>query len=167
MKKTRHYFWLLSLLALTIFAAACKKKDSPPPHDPAKQAVIDEQLIQEYIQKNNITGTLKDDASGLHYKILEPGIGEDTIALNDRFNVSYKGSLLNGSVFDQGEKTTISDARLENLIKGWQIGLRKISKGGKVQLFIPSALGYANSASGPIPANSVLIFELTLHDFYY
>lgn len=167
MKKKRHYFWLLSLLALTIFAAACNKKDDPPPHDPAKQAVIDEQLIQEHITKNNIAGTLKDDTSGLHYKILEPGNGEDTIALKDRLNVSYKGTLLNGAVFDQGEKTTLSESRLEDLIKGWQIGLQKISKGGKVQLFVPSGLAYGNRAAGSIPANSVLIFELTLHNFYF
>lgn len=162
----RHYFWLLSILAISIFAA-CKKKDNPPPYDPVQQAIIDEQLIQEYITKNSITGMLKDDASGLHYKILQHGTPGDTIALDDRMNITYVGTLLNGTQFDAGEKTTLGDYRLENLIDGWKIGLRKISKGGKVQLLVPSGLGYKNANMGSIPPNSVLVFEITLHNFYY
>ncbi|WP_119079284.1 FKBP-type peptidyl-prolyl cis-trans isomerase [Chitinophaga alhagiae] len=161
----RHYFWLLSLLAISIFAA-CKKKDNPPPYDPVKQAVIDEQLIQEHITRNNITGTLK-DTSGLHYKIMEHGTPGDTIALDDRMNITYVGTLLNGNQFDAGEKTTLGEYRLENLIEGWKIGLRKISKGGKVLLLVPSGLGYKNANMGSIPPNSVLVFEITLHNFYY
>jgi FKBP-type peptidyl-prolyl cis-trans isomerase FkpA len=168
MKQTRHYLWLMSLLAVIVFAA-CKKKDNPPPFDAEKQAVIDEQLIQEYIAKNSITGTVK-DTTGLHYKIIEPGTGgtkADTIQLTDRLNVSYKGTLLNGTVFDEREKETFREARLGGLVEGWQIGLQKIAKGGKVQLFIPSKLGYGNRDMGDIPANSVLVFELTLHNFYF
>lgn len=164
----RHYFWLLSLLTITTLAA-CNKKDSPgAAYDPAKQAIIDEQLIQEHFTKNNITGTLKDTANGLHYKIIEPGNGVDTIQLNDRFNITYEGKLLNGNRFDGAEKTTLYDSRLEGLIQGWQIGLRKISKGGKIHLYIPSTLGYKNFPQGEdIPANSVLFFEITLHNFYF
>ncbi|RPE09116.1 peptidylprolyl isomerase [Chitinophaga lutea] len=165
--RMRHYFGLLSLLAVTFFAA-CNKNDKPAqPFDPAKQAETDEQLIREYIAKNNITGTVKDATSALHYKVLAPGIGGDTMKLNDRMNVSYKGTLLNGTVFDEGDKTRLSEARLDQLIEGWKIGLRKITKEGKIQLFVPSALGYKNSATGKIPANSVLIFEVTLHNYYY
>ncbi len=165
--KKRHYIWLLSLLAVTFFAA-CNKNDKPStPFDPVKQAEIDEQLITEYIAKNNITGTVKDAAGALHYKVLAPGTGGDTMKLDDRMNVSYKGTLLNGTVFDEGDKTRLGEARLEQLIDGWKIGLRKITKEGKIQLFVPSALGYKNTATGKIPANSVLIFEVTLHNYYY
>ncbi len=161
----RHYFWLMSLLAIAVFAACNKKNDTP--FDPAKQAAIDEQLITDYISKNSLTGVMKDDTSVLRYKILANGISNDTIKLNERMNITYTGKLLNGTQFDSGTKTTLSDLRLEDLVKGWQIGLRKISKGGKVLLIIPSALGYGNRAAGSIPANSVLVFEITLHDFYY
>ena len=44
----RHYFWLLSLLAISIFAA-CKKKDNPPPFERVQQAIIDEELLLEFI----------------------------------------------------------------------------------------------------------------------
>ncbi|MRG45643.1 peptidylprolyl isomerase [Chitinophaga sp. SYP-B3965] len=162
----RHYFWLLSLLAITAFAA-CNKKDNTPPYDPVQQAATDERLITEFIAANNITGVIKDDTTALHYKILENAPAGDTIKLNDRMNITYEGKLLNGNVFDDGDKTTLNDYRLQELIEGWQIGLRKISKGGKIQLFVPSAMGYKNYPTGSIPANSVLVFVITLHNFYY
>ena len=163
----RHYFWLLSLLAITAFAA-CNKKDDAPPFDPVAQAAIDEKLIKDYIANNNITGTVKDDTTALHYKILERGTTPgDTIELNERMNITYEGKLLNGNTFDSGTKTTLRDYRLQELIEGWKIGLRKISKGDKIQLFVPSAMGYKNFPTGGIPANSVLIFTVTLHDFYF
>lgn len=162
----RHYFWLLSLLAITAFAA-CNKKDSTPPFDAVKQAATDEKLITDYIAANSITGVIKDDTTALHYKILENGTPGDTIELNERMNITYEGKLLNGTTFDSGDKTTLNDYRLQELIEGWKIGLQKISKGGKIQLFVPSAMGYKNSSTGAIPPNSVLVFTVTLHNFYF
>lgn len=162
----KRHFWLLSLLAITAFVA-CNKKDETP-FDPIAQAAKDDKLITDYIAANSITNTKKDDTTPLYYKILEPGTSPgDTIKLDDRMNITYEGKLLNGLVFDSAEKTTLSDYRLQNLIDGWKIGLRKISKGGKIQLFVPSAMGYKNFPTGDIPANSVLVFTVTLHNFYY
>lgn len=163
----KHYFGLLGLMAVMMMFLACKK-DKETPHDPAKQAAIDEQLILKYIADSSITGAMKDDTSGLHYKILSRGATpNDTITLEDRMNISYTGKLLNGTVFETRENSTLNDLRLKNLVKGWQIGLRKIAKGDKVLLLIPSALGYGTGSSGVIPANSVLVFEIKLNNFYF
>ncbi|MEI6409778.1 MAG: FKBP-type peptidyl-prolyl cis-trans isomerase [Bacteroidota bacterium] len=54
---------------------------------------------------------------------------------------------------------------LSSLIKGWQEGIPLLKKGGKGTFFIPSALGYGSQDQGAIPANSVLIFEITLVDY--
>jgi len=51
---------------------------------------------------------------------------------------------------------------LTNVIQGWQEGIPLFSEGGSGILLIPSALGYGNQSIGNIPANSVLIFEVTL-----
>lgn len=165
MKKKKHYLWLASLVVAILFTAC--NKNNEPPFDAAKQALIDEQLIVNYIADNNITNTIR-DTTGVHYKILEAGNGTDTIQLSDRMSVSYQGKLLNGTVFNDtnGSTTTLNEARLRNLIGGWQVGLRKISKGGRVLLLIPSGLGYGNSDDSQIPRNSVLIFDIKLHDFY-
>lgn len=163
----RHYFWLLSLLAITTFVA-CNKKNDDPPFDPVKQAEIDEKAITDYIAGKGITGVVKDDTTALHYKILERGTTPgDTIKLENRFNITYQGILLNGTEFDANEKTTLEDLRLRQLIEGWQIGLRKISKGDKIQLFVPSAMGYRQYGAGKVPPNAVMVFTITLHDHYF
>ena len=48
------------------------------------------------------------------------------------------------------------------MIKGWGEGLTDIKEGGKIRLFIPSDLGYGQRGTGPIPGNSVLIFDVEL-----
>ena len=40
-----------------------------------------------------------------------------------------------------------------------------MQKGGSYKLCIPAALGYGDKATGPIPANSPLIFTVDLLDF--
>lgn len=163
----RHYFWLMSLLVIAVLAA-CNKKDDAPPFDPVKQAAIDEQLIQKYIADSSLTGVLKDDTSALRYKIIERAnpVVMDTIALDDRFRINYRGRLLNGQVFDQGSNTTLRELRLKDLIEGWKIGMRKAAVGDSILLIVPSALGYGNRANG-IPANSVMVFNIRIKEFYF
>jgi FKBP-type peptidyl-prolyl cis-trans isomerase len=78
--------------------------------------------------------------------------------------VKYKGSLPNGYVFDQTPADSTFTNELSGLILGWQIGLPLMKEGGKATLFIPSALGYGSMYAGPIPPNSVLIFDIELID---
>jgi len=48
-----------------------------------------------------------------------------------------------------------------NMIPGFKEGLLKMNKiGDKAVFFIPSHLGYGARATGPIPANSNLVFEV-------
>ena len=148
------YFLLLSLLFIGI--SSCKK-DS---FNAAKQAASDDAAIQTYISNNGITATK--DPSGLYYEIINPGAGSNPTT-SSTITVTYTGTLLNGSVFAPTSTLTSS---LSALIKGWQIGIPHIAAGGTILLVVPSALGYGNSSPGPaIPANSVLIFTITLTSF--
>jgi len=48
------------------------------------------------------------------------------------------------------------------VISGWDEGVRGMKVGGKRQLVIPPNLGYGTGGSGAIPANAILVFEITL-----
>ena len=78
--------------------------------------------------------------------------------------VKYKGSLINGTVFDQTATDKTFTYALSGLILGWQIGIPLMKEGGKAILIIPSQLGYGRENLGVIPPNSVLIFDIELID---
>ncbi len=100
--------------------------------------------------------------SGLMYEIIEAG-DQAVKALNDadQVTVNYRGSLRDGSEFDAGEGVSFP---LNRVIAGWTEGMKLVGKGGKINLWIPSELGYGPGGSGPIPPNSALKFEVELID---
>jgi FKBP-type peptidyl-prolyl cis-trans isomerase len=99
--------------------------------------------------------------SGLQYKVLEEGVGPSPTP-SDVALVGYKGTLLDGKVFDENPQTAMP---VDGVVPGFSEGLQKMKKGGKYRLWIPPQLGYGEQAAGPIPANSVLVFDVELHDF--
>lgn len=145
---------LFLILFIIVTSSSCKKES-----DEAKQAAIDRGLIEQYVAEHSLEG--KYTLSGMYFIILEKGDG--TYPAQDAvIQVTYKGYLLDGTVFEENHIPLIS---LANLIPGWQEGIRLIDKGGTIQLIIPSGLAYGDDYSDNIPANSVLVFEITLHDF--
>ena len=147
--------WVLIIIGLiTISTNSCKKEE-----DGNEQVEIDKALIEEYISDNQLNA--QSTSSGLHYVILKTGSGEHPTSYST-VTVAYKGYLLNGDVFDENLAFT---SRLSSLIKGWKEGIPLIGRGGKIKLLVPSALGYGSQQQGNIPANSVLVFDITLYDF--
>ncbi|MBL0056143.1 MAG: DUF3472 domain-containing protein [Chitinophagaceae bacterium] len=126
--------------------------------DSATEYALENKLIREWISRS------KPDTAGLitgvYYQILKEGTG-DLANLNDTVIVRYKGSLLNGDVFDQTDQKTATFP-LKRLIKGWQIGVPMCREGGIIRLIIPSYLGYSIRNLGVIPPNSPLVFDITL-----
>ncbi len=104
-------------------------------------------------------------SNGLQYEIINPGDASVTKATAmDTVVVDYVGTLKNGIEFDnsfkRGEPATFP---VGGVIKGWTQVLQLMNKGAKWKVYIPSDLAYgANPPSHQIPANAVLIFEITL-----
>ncbi len=101
--------------------------------------------------------------SGVLYKVLQEGTGECTPNLRSIVTVHYKGTLIDGREFDNSWKNSYPEAlRLVDVIDGWQIVLQMMHVGDRWMVYIPAKYGYGDRASGPIPANSTLIFEIEL-----
>jgi len=99
----------------------------------------------------------------ISYEILDPGSPEHP-ARDDIALIAYKGTLSDGTVFEQTQQPTPAD--LSGMIPGFVDGVTKVGRGGHIIMRIPPQLGYGDQARGDkIPANSTLIFDLTVTDF--
>ncbi len=102
-------------------------------------------------------------SQGVLVKILKQGEGDRCPRGSNVVTVHYKGSLINGKVFDSSYDRGYPEAfRLSDLIVGWQIALTQMHIGDHWIVYIPYQLGYGTRDSGPIPAYSTLIFEMEL-----
>jgi FKBP-type peptidyl-prolyl cis-trans isomerase FkpA len=137
--------------------ASCKE-------DVTDYGPIDKKIIEDYLTATGLIA--QSTSSGLYYIIEKPG-GANHPNINSSVSVNYKGYLTDSTVFDEsyssGQPSTFP---LTSVIAGWQEGLQLIGVKGKIKLLVPSALGYGSTVKGTIPANSVLIFDINLVEFY-
>ncbi len=157
---TNFTFRFTFLLFIAAFIA-CDKDD----FSEEDQFQKDIEIIDNYLSEQGLTA--QTTASGLRYIIEEPGIGTEHPVLSDTVKVSYKGYFTNGTVFDGTDPGQSITFPLENVIAGWQEGIQLFKKNGKGMLLIPSKLGYGTSGSfgGVIPGNTVILFDIQLHEF--
>lgn len=76
--------------------------------------------------------------------------------LDDVAFIEYTGRLKNGQVFDAGK----APLALREVVPGFTQALLQTQPGGKYKVVIPSSLAYGDKATGPIPANSDLYFDI-------
>ena len=119
---------------------------------------------EDFLAQNRTGEGVIETASGLQYKVITEGTGP-IVGEGEQVKVHYTGKFINGKVFDssvdRGEPAIMSP---NGVIKGWTEALGMMKVGSKWELVIPSELGYGTRDKGPIPGNSVLIFEIELLD---
>ena len=103
-------------------------------------------------------------ASGLKYQVMNHGTGTTSPVPTDLVTVNYKGTLLDGTVFDssydRGQPTSFP---LNQVIAGWTEGLQLMKVGDKFKFQIPANLAYGDRSPSPkIPPGSTLVFEVEL-----
>ena len=109
-----------------------------------------------FLAKNAKRADVDTTASGLQYTIIAAG-ADEKINPQDTVWVNYKGTLLDGTVFDQNDSTKFVANRV---IRGWTEGLGLLGEGGKATLYIPAELAYGERGNRGIAPNSTLIFDV-------
>jgi FKBP-type peptidyl-prolyl cis-trans isomerase FkpA len=160
---------LLAIVSALVFIQ-CKKKSSSnnaactstfsSTTAPANEITA----VESYLNNIGVANAVK-HPRGFYYTIVKKGAGDSIASPCTTVKVLYKGSLTNGQIFDQTNGTA-RDFSLDGLIQGWQTGIPLIRRSGSIRLYLPPSLGYGKSASGSIPANSILIFEIELVDYF-
>ena len=100
--------------------------------------------------------------NGAYYRDIVVGTGAE-VTSGQTVDVRYSGYLWTGTLFDSN--LTNSDPLTFQLGKGQVIlgfdeALTGVRVGGKRQLIIPPSLGYGPYDYGPIPGNSILVFNV-------
>lgn len=130
-----------------------------------QQAGKNKQEAAAFLAQNAKREGVQTTASGLQYRVLKQADGPSP-TLNDTVRCHYRGTLLNGTEFDNSAQTG-GPAEFKvvpgGLIEGWVEALQKMHVGEKWQLFVPPQLAYGSEPPGPpIEANSLLVFEIEL-----
>ena len=131
------------------------------------QKAKDEQILKDYFAKNKIKATKT--ASGLYYVISKKGSGENA-KKGQVVNMNYLGKFLDGKPFDGNVDENYKSSRapltftlgVGQVIQGWDEGIQLLNPGSRATLYIPSDLGYGPGGRGPIPANTVMVFNVEL-----
>jgi FKBP-type peptidyl-prolyl cis-trans isomerase FklB len=115
--------------------------------------------MDENAKKEGVVTT----ASGLQYKIVKEGDGATPTA-TDKVIAHYKGTLLDGTVFDssydRGEPATFP---VNGVIQGWQEALQLMKEGAKWEVVVPANLAYGPRGAGQlIGPNETLKFDIEL-----
>lgn len=130
----------------------------------ATAAVATEEKIKgkAFLEENKKQEGIKETPSGLQYKVITEGTGENPAA-EDVVEVHYTGKLIDGTVFDSSvDRGQTVKFPLNGVIPGWTEGLQLMKPGAKYMLYIPSDLAYGDRGTGPIPGGATLIFEVEL-----
>ncbi len=181
----RHFglLWIL-LLGCSACGGGASSEPAPPPEplapeveddllsrlsmqliaQPTSQAHRDQNLIVDYAIENLLD--LKSTRSGLFYQMTTPGDQDDIPPRwGDVLVLQYRGTFLDGSVFDQSTPQKPFKGKLRQVIPGWQEALQLMRKGGKGTFILPSHLAYGpEGLAGKIAPHSILKFEIELVD---
>lgn len=121
---------------------------------------------EKFLAENTKKPGVKTTASGVQYQVITEGKGPKPTA-EDVVKVHYKGTQLNGKVFDssydRGEPAMIP---LGGVVPGWREGLLLMPVGSKYTLWIPGRMAYGENVppGAPIGPNETLVFEVELLD---
>jgi FKBP-type peptidyl-prolyl cis-trans isomerase len=148
---------IFSLVGIIILVISCTK-EYPGIEE------LDTQLVQEYIQKNNLT-MQQYGQTGIYYQVVRQGTGP-ALAFNRETPFIYTVKSLDGSY--SSLDTFAFSNRFYNFFGYLKPdSLRQVLKqaganqGGIVRVILPSRFAYGKKGSGSIPGNASLDYSIT------
>ncbi len=161
----------LVFLLLGIIAFSCSDDDKDD-FDPIAQALIDDEVLVEFLQSHYFTPEKEIDTilNGetplysivetddivyneinykMYYYVDGVGVGKNP-SRNDSIHMLYRGFTLDSIKFDENtsyNSLTKSWLHLPNLIPGWRYGMPYYSEGDRV-IYPDESFGYENTGSG-------------------
>jgi FKBP-type peptidyl-prolyl cis-trans isomerase FkpA len=131
----------------------------------AAGAVDEKKKGKAYLDTIAAKPGIRKTSTGLLIETITEGTGKLPVP-NDKVKVNYKGTLIDGKVFDESAKHggpyQVTIAGQPPIIKCWNEALVLMKVGGKAKIYCPSEIAYGDRPNGEIPAGASLVFELEL-----
>ena len=148
---------ILILLTTIILISACSKP---------LNIEMNLQQSELFLEQNLLNSEVIEIEPGLQYMILESSQSNTSRPkLEDTITADFHGTLVDGTVFwssiEIGEPLTI---QLSQLIPGCQKLISLMQEGDFWRVFIHPDLAYGEEGRPTIPPNSVLTFDIKLHN---
>ena len=121
-----------------------------------------EAVQQEYLETFQKEKGVKVLDNGAMIKLSRAGKGK-TPKADSTVTVHYTGTLLDGTKFDSSrDRNKPFTTRLSDVIPCWTKAMQQMKVGARAQVVCPADTAYGNRPVGPIPPNSVLVFDVEM-----
>jgi FKBP-type peptidyl-prolyl cis-trans isomerase FkpA len=122
------------------------------------------EMAEAFLAINSTEREVETTASGLQYRILIEGVGEQP-TLDAVIELDYRLMLLNGRVvdssWDRGKSVTL---QLKNVtVPGFVEGVELMRPGSQYRFWLHPSLAYGKEGTQLIEPNTLLVAEVTLH----
>jgi FKBP-type peptidyl-prolyl cis-trans isomerase FkpA len=164
--KNNHTFsFYIKLVSFETKDQAMAEKKAARESEMKKNKIQESVNIATFLKKNY--PAVKPETDSIFYLETVKGKGPQ-VKEGDSLEIKYKGTFLDGKVFDQSDKGPgpgtykIVFTRNMALIQGWISVLGKMNEGDKVKVLIPSKMAYGPQGRSQIPPYAPLIFDMEL-----
>ncbi len=129
----------------------------------SQAAAVEKKAGAAFLEKEAAQPGAKKQPTGFVYKETKAGTGPQPKA-TDTVKVHYKGTLVDGSVFDSSlDRNEPVTFPLNGVIPCWTQGVQLMKVGGSARLVCPSDLAYGDAGAPPrIKGGSTLVFDVQL-----
>lgn len=161
----RYGYLALMLLCVWVFAS-CGKDDETLVVDEVWKARNEEAFLAQTLAPDFSKLNSQSNAGFILYKVVKTGESKEQIYYTSKVKLYYKGTLIDGTVFDDKSFENSSGATFNvgEVVDGFSTALQNMHPGDRWTVWIPQQMGYgiAGSSGGSVTIMpySTLIFDI-------